>query len=200
MQMMNLSNRIQLTQRFADALLYANHLHRSQYRKDGRVPYIAHLLSVSALVLEDGGDEDQAIAALLHDAIEDQCGSVTREVIRQQFGDRVTEIVDGCTETDVTPKPSWQVRKMAYLKALKQASPEVRRVSLADKLHNARSLLASLHQEGEVIWQRFNGGKEGVLWFYQSLNQIYQATGRDYLSEEFNRVMTQIQSFGNSPE
>jgi (p)ppGpp synthase/HD superfamily hydrolase len=197
---MNFSNQIQLTERFEQALLYANFLHRSQYRKDGRVPYIAHLLSVVALVLENGGDEDEAIAALLHDAIEDQGGKATREAIHQKFGERVTAIVDGCTETDTSPRPPWQVRKTAYLETLKKASPEVRRVSLADKLHNARSLLASLHKEGEIVWHRFNSGKEGVLWFYQSLNQIYQATGTDYLSEEFDRVMTEIKTFGNAPE
>lgn len=190
----------QLTSRFEQALVYATRLHRHQYRKDDRTPYIAHLLSVSAIVLEQGGTEDEAIAALLHDAIEDQGGSKTREAIRRQFGDRVTAIVNGCTETDVTPKLSWQVRKMAYLKGLQQAPPDVRRVSLADKLHNARSLLASLHQEGEAVWQRFKGGKEGVLWFYQSLNEIYQAAGRDYLSGEFNRVLTEIKIWGNSPE
>ncbi|UBF28012.1 HD domain-containing protein [Kovacikia minuta CCNUW1] len=197
---MNLPNRIQLTERFETALVYANHLHRSQYRKDGRVPYIAHLLSVAALVLENGGDEDQAIAALLHDAIEDQGGNAMREVMHQQFGDRVTAIVDGCTETDVTPKPDWKARKLAYLQRLQQADAEVRRVSLADKLHNARSLLASLDQEGEIVWSRFSGGKAGVLWYYRCLNEIYQATGDDYLSQEFQRVLTQIDAFGNSPE
>lgn len=197
---MNLPNQIQPTERFENALIYANHLHRSQYRKDGRVPYIAHLLSVAALVLEHGGDEDQAIAALLHDAVEDQGGNATREVIRQRFGDRVTAIVDGCTETDATPRPSWQVRKTTYLEGLQQAAPEVRRVSLADKLHNARSLLAALHQDGDKIWQRFSGGKAGMLWYYQSLSEIYQATGKDYLSEEFDRVLTEIKTFGNSPE
>ncbi len=194
---MNSSKRIQLTQRFEDALVYANRLHQGQYRKDRRVPYIAHLLSVAALVMEDGGNEDEAIAALLHDAIEDQGGAKTREVIRQWFGDHVTAIVDGCTETDGMPEPSWQERKVAYLKQIWQASPEIRRVSLADKLHNARSLLVSLHREGESTWQYFNRGKEEMLWFYQSLNQIYRATGNDYLSSEFNRVISEIASFGN---
>lgn len=192
---MNKSCRTQLTQRFEQALIYANHLHASQYRKDERVPYIAHLLSVAALVLEQGGNEDEAISALLHDAVEDQGGETTRAEIQQRFGDRVTAIVDGCTESHTIPKPSWKDRKMGYLQQLQHASAAVRRVSLADKLHNARSLLASLHQEGTSIWNRFNGGREGMLWFYQSLNQIYQTTDSDYLSQEFDRTITAIASF-----
>lgn len=193
--LMNLCHRIQLTQRFEQALVYANHLHADQYRKDQRVPYIAHLLSVVALVLEDGGTENEAIAALLHDAVEDQGGEQTRAEILQRFGEPVTAIVDGCTE-DRTSQLSWQERKAAYLQQMQQASTAVRRVSLADKLHNARSLLAALHQDGTAIWNRFNGGREGMLWFYQSLNQIYQQTGTDYLSQEFDRLITELTTFG----
>lgn len=192
---MSLCPRTQLTQRFEQALVYANHLHADQYRKDQRVPYVAHLLSVAALVLEAGGTEDEAIAALLHDAVEDQGGEKTRAEILQRFGELVTAIVDGCTE-DRSPQLSWQERKAAYLQHLQQASPAVRRVSLADKLHNARSLLAALHQDGSIIWNRFNGSREGMLWFYQSLNQIYQQTGSDYLSQEFDRLITKISTLG----
>jgi (p)ppGpp synthase/HD superfamily hydrolase len=188
-------DRTQLTQRFEQALVYATQLHTRQYRKDERVPYLAHLLSVAALVLEQGGDEDEAIAALLHDAVEDQGGKKTRAEIQQRFGDRVTAIVDGCTELSTLPKPSWKDRKMTYLHQLQHASAAVRRVSLADKLHNARSLLALLHQEGTPIWTRFNGGREGTLWYYQSLNQIYQTTSSDYFSQEFERTISAIASF-----
>ncbi|MGI0485877.1 HD domain-containing protein [Pantanalinema rosaneae CENA516] len=187
----------QLTERFVTALVYAAHLHANQKRKDGRVPYIAHLLSVAALVLEDGGTEDEAIAGLLHDAIEDQGGDSTRQAIRQQFGEGVTAIVDGCTEPNRLS--SWEVRKMGYLEQIRSAPASVRRVSLADKLHNARSLLASLQQEGDVVWDRFNGGKAQMLWFYTALRDLYHSTGQDYLSQEFARVMADIEAISPHP-
>jgi (p)ppGpp synthase/HD superfamily hydrolase len=130
-----------LTVRFESALIYANQLHTFQVRKGSGIPYISHLLSVAALVLEMGGDEDEAIAALLHDAVEDQGGAKTREVIRQKFGDRVVEIVDACSDSETIPKPPWRQRKEAYLEKIQTASAAVRRVSLADKLHNSRSTL-----------------------------------------------------------
>lgn len=197
---MNATRRIELTQRFEMALIYAYGLHRTQYRKDQRVPYMAHLLSVAALVLEQGGDEEEAIAALLHDAVEDQGGTRTRAEIQQRFGDQVTAIVDGCTESTPLAEMSWQERKLGYLQQLQQASLAVRRVSLADKLHNARSLLAALAEDGPAVWSRFNGGREGMLWFYQSLNQIYQATGADYWSQEFDRVVTAMTALSNLPQ
>src|SRR5437588_8327976 len=130
-----------LSTRFEEALVFATQLHREQTRKGTRIPYIAHLLGVTSIVLEHGGNEDEAIAALLHDAIEDQGGASTREEIRRQFGDRVVEIVDGCTDTDVMPKPPWRARKEAYLAHIIEATPSVRLVSAADKLHNARAIL-----------------------------------------------------------
>ena len=185
----------QLTSRFEQALVYAACLHRYQYRKDDHTPYIAHLLSVSAIVLEQGGDEDEAIAALLHDAVEDQGGEPTRQAIQQQFGDQVTAIVEGCTETTQTPKLSWQLRKQHYLEQIQQAPVSVLRVSLADKLHNARSLLSFLHQEGEVVWSRFNASKADTLGFYNALSQIYRSTGWDDLIQEFDRLLIEIATF-----
>jgi (p)ppGpp synthase/HD superfamily hydrolase len=181
-----------LTAQFEAALLYATKLHAGQRRKDPRVPYIAHLLSVAALVLEDGGNEEEAIAALLHDAIEDQGGLKTRNEIQRQFGDRIVAIVESCTESETFPKPPWLERKQRYIEQLRQASCSARRVSLADKLHNARSLLASLHQEGDRIWQHFHGGKAQTLWFYDALLQVYRSTGADFMTEEFARVITEI--------
>lgn len=183
---------VQLTDRFEAALLYATRLHARQVRKGSGVPYISHLLSVTALVLEDGGDEDEAIAALLHDAIEDQGGAATREAIRQQFGDRVTQIVAGCTEADGVPKPPWQERKQAYLANLPLASAAVRRVSLADKLHNGRSILADWHRVGNVVWSRFRAGKQGTLWFYQSLVETYQKTNAGYMAVELERLVESL--------
>ena len=158
-----------LDDRFEAALVMAYRLHRSQVRKGSPVPYVAHLLSVAALVLEDGGDEDEAIAALLHDAVEDQGGSVTRELVRVTFGARVCEIIDGCTESMVQPKPPWKERKLLHLEKVATASVSVRRVTMADKLHNIRSLLADYERFGEGLWARFGGGKAGTIWYYQEM-------------------------------
>ncbi|MBD1821811.1 HD domain-containing protein [Cyanobacteria bacterium FACHB-DQ100] len=185
-------NTAQLTARFEDALVYATRIHANQRRKLGGVPYISHLLSVAALVLEAGGSEDEAIAALLHDAIEDQGGQPTREAIRERFGDRVVAIVDGCTESDTNPKPPWKERKLRYLENIHGATVEVRRVSLADKLHNARSLLIEWQRFGSSIWQRFSGDQEQTLWFYQELAAVYHATGSDEMTEEFTRTVRNL--------
>lgn len=182
-----------LTARFAAALAFAYELHHQQTRKGTQVPYLAHLLSVTALVLEDGGDEDQAIAALLHDAPEDQGGRSVLERIRQQFGERVAQIVDGCTDTYETPKPPWRGRKEAYLDHLLRASPEVRRVSLADKLHNARTILADLQQYGPVVWERFNGRRDGTLWYYRALVATFLAPGPSPMLSELERVVKEIE-------
>jgi len=163
-----------LSERFGQALALAFQLHQRQRRKGSRTPYIAHPLGVAGLVLEDGGDEDEAIAALLHDAPEDQGGLETLELIRRQFGERVAQIVDGCTDTYETVKPPWRARKEQYLAHLRTASASVRRVSLADKLHNARSILTDLDSQGEAVWERFNGGKAGSLWYYRSLASVFQ--------------------------
>lgn len=158
-----------LSDRFETALVMAYRLHQFQVRKGSPVPYIAHLLSVTALVLEDGGDEDEAIAALLHDAVEDQGGSVTRELVRETFGDRVCEIIDGCTESIVQPKPPWKERKLLHLEKVATASVSVRRVTMADKLHNVRSFLADYERFGERLWVQFGGGKMGTIWYYQEM-------------------------------
>ena len=148
---------------------------------------------MAALVLEQGGDEDLAIAALLHDAVEDQGGPATREVIRARFGDRVTAIVDGCTDADTQPKPPWRARKEAYLAHLPDASADVRLVSAADKLHNARSVLADYRQVGDALWARFRGGKVGTLWYYRALVTAYRAAGSSPLVEELDRTVTELE-------
>lgn len=183
----------QLSTRFEAALVYATQLHANQVRKGSGVPYISHLLSVAALVLEDGGDEDQAIAALLHDAIEDQGGTKTREEIRQRFGEKVVSIVDGCTEDETLPKPPWKERKLNYLEKMRFASSEIRRVALADKLHNARSIVADWEQEGEKVWHRFKGGKEGTLWFYRSFLEIYQQKVSNSFTQELARLISRLE-------
>ena len=184
---------ITLSPRFEDALVFAARLHAAQTRKGSGTPYIAHLLSVAALVLEQGGDEDLAIAALLHDAIEDQGGAATREAIRARFGDRVTAVVDGCTDADTQPKPPWRARKEAYLAHLPAAPPEVRLVSAADKLHNARAILADYRRMGEDLWPRFQGGKAGTLWYYRALVTVYRHAGSTPLVEELDRTVTELE-------
>ncbi|MBE9124780.1 MULTISPECIES: HD domain-containing protein [unclassified Coleofasciculus] len=182
----------QLSTRFEAALVYATRLHNHQVRKGSNVPYISHLLSVAALVLEDGGDEDEAIAALLHDAIEDQGGETTRAEIRQRFGERVVCIVDGCTEDKTLPHLRWKERKLKYLEKLRLAPPEVRRVSLADKLHNVRSIVADWERVGESVWQKFKGGKEETLWFYRSFLEIYQPQGSNFFTLELARLLSRL--------
>lgn len=164
-----------LSARFEEALVFASRLHRRQIRKGSGVPYVSHLLAVAAIVLEYGGNEDEAIAALLHDAVEDQGGDATRQEIRRRFGEVVVEIVNGCTDADSVPKPPWQARKEAYLAHLRRADPSVLLVSAADKLHNVRAILGDYRVVGEAVWQRFKTGKEGTLWYYRSLLEVYQA-------------------------
>ena len=184
---------MKLSTRFEEALVFATQLHAGQTRKGTTIPYISHLLAVTAIVLEHGGDEDEAIAALLHDSIEDQGGASTREEIRRRFGDRVVEIVDGCTDTDVMPKPPWRVRKEAYITHISVASAPVRLVSAADKLHNARTVLEDYRIVGEALWKRFNGGKEGTLWYYRAAVDALRKTGATPLIEELDRVVSEIE-------
>lgn len=191
---LNATDTSKLSHRFEQALVYAHKLHRKQTRKGGNIPYISHLLSVAALVLENGGDEDEAIAALLHDAVEDQGGKATREVILNMFGERVTEIVDGCTDADTIPKPPWRERKEQYIARLRHASSSARRVALADKLHNARSILRDLSRDGEATWDKFKGGKSGTLWYYRTVLEVFLESDPDsWLVQELNRVVGEFE-------
>src|SRR4051812_11562858 len=162
-----------LGERFANALTIATELHIDQARKGTRVPYIAHLLAVCSLVLEDGGDEDEAIAALLHDAVEDQGGQPTLDRIRAAFGEHVAGIVEACSDATVQPKPPWHERKRAYLAHLETADRSALRVSCADKLHNARAIHRDYTEIGDDLWTRFNAGRADTLWYYRSLSEIF---------------------------
>lgn len=189
-----------LSERFTEALVYATQLHAQQTRKGTNIPYISHLLGVASIALEYGADEDSAIAALLHDAVEDQGGATTREEIRRRFGDVVTGIVDGCTDADTIPKPPWRQRKEKYIAHLGTASAAVRLVSASDKLYNARSILKDYRELGESLWSRFKGGKEGTLWYYRALVEAFQDGASTPLIEELQRVVTQLEQlvFHNS--
>ena len=183
-----------LSGKFTEALVYAATLHKSQVRKATQVPYVSHLMAVAAIVLEYGGTEEEAIAALLHDAVEDQGGRPTLEAIRELFGAEVATIVEGCTDADVQPKPEWRPRKQAYISHIAQASDSVRLVSAADKLHNATTILRDYYRFGEQLWGRFNGGKEGTLWYYRSLVEAFSGAGEHPLISELDRVVSQIEA------
>lgn len=179
--------------RFEEAFALANQLHQGHVRKASESPYISHLMSVTALVLQDGGDEDEAIAALLHDAVEDQGGEKTLALIREKFGDTVAEIVYECSDAFTTPKPPWQERKEEHLERLKKASPSAHRVMLADKLHNARAILREFREKGETAWELSKGGKEGMLWYFRTIYELLGETNQGYLWQEFGRVIEEIE-------
>jgi (p)ppGpp synthase/HD superfamily hydrolase len=185
---------MRLSERFSSAFEYAARLHAAQTRKGTPVPYVSHLLAVSSLVLEHGGDEDEAIAALLHDAVEDQGGAATAGEIRERFGDRVAEIVLGCSDTDVYPKPPWRSRKEAHLERLRSAPASVLLVSAADKLHNARGTLSEYRQQGDKVWARFNGGREGTLWYYRATLDLLSGRAAGPLVDELSRVVADLEA------
>jgi (p)ppGpp synthase/HD superfamily hydrolase len=188
-----------LSARFDDALVYASTLHRTQSRKGTQTPYVAHLLSVAGLVIEHGGQEDQAIAALLHDAIEDQ-GEETGPEILRRYGQGVYAIVKGCTDSEVpkgAPKPPWLSRKEAYIEHARHAPATEKLVSAADKLHNARSILSDYRYLGDAVWARFSGRKEGTLWYYRTLvgalGDGETEPGLARLVAELDRVVTDLE-------
>lgn len=155
--------------RLARALGLARDLHRDQIRRKTGAPTLSHLLAVASLVLENGGDEDEAVAALLHDGPEDCAGPQTLEEIRRQFGARVAAIVAGCTDSLEQPPPPWRARKQQYLAKLATADDSTLLVSLADKVHNVRSLAVAYRSAGEGLWQRFSTSREELLWYYEAL-------------------------------
>lgn len=183
-----------LTDRFTYALSLACELHRTQARKGTQIPYVAHLLGVASIALEHGASEDEAIAAVLHDAVEDQGGAPTLARIRRELGDAVADIVDGCTDADVVPKPPWRARKEQYIAKIASKPRSTRLVSAADKLHNARAILADYRTHGEALWTRFNGGREGTLWYYRALACAFVAAERNALVDELERVVSELEA------
>ena len=177
--------------RLSDAVAFALEIHADQTRKGTDTPYISHLLSVAGLVLEHGGDENQAIAGLLHDAVEDQ-GAHQLTVIRERFGDRVASIVEGCTDADTLPKPPWQARKEAYIAHLEHATQDVRLVSCADKLHNARAICTDLRTHGDAVFDRFKGGRDGTLWYYRTLSETFSRLMPGPLASELGEAVREM--------
>ena len=184
----------ELTGQFSKALVYAELKHHNQVRKGGDIPYIGHLLTVAGLVINDGGSETQAIAALLHDAVEDQGGAPTLEEIRANFGDEVARIVAECSDTDEQPKPPWTERKTAYIAHLEEVDEDTLLVSVADKLDNARSMLRDYHTDGPSLWQRFSRkNPHDHLWYYGELLKAYRSRGFDsWMVDELDRVVKEL--------
>ena len=186
-----------LTTRFEQALQYAIIVHAGQVRKGTQIPYISHLLAVTSIVLEHGATEDEAIGALLHDAGEDAGGEARIADIAARFGDAVAAIVRGCSDTTTaSPKPPWRQRKEAYIAHLHEATAAIILVSAADKLHNARAILHDYHTIGDALWQRFNAGKAGTLWYYRAVTDALRVAPHNrcpQLIAELDRVVTHIE-------
>jgi len=182
-----------LGRRLQRAFRYAAEKHAGQTRKQSAVPYLSHLMAVASLVLEAGGDENMAIAALLHDVVED-CGGMPRlREIRKQFGPQVAKIVEGCTDSFDEPKQEWMARKQGYLREVKRADAETRLVSASDKLHNIRTILTDYRQHGEAIWTRFTGRKEGTLWYYRALSDEYRRRNPNRITRELEIAVVELE-------
>ena len=184
---------MKLSEKFEEALIYATRVHGGQLRKKTQIPYIGHLLGVTAIAMEYGANETEAIAALLHDAVEDGGGPERQREINKRFGKKVGEIVAGCTDSDQTPKPPWRKRKEDYIVHLRTASASTRLVSASDKLHNARAIVHNLREEGAEVWSRFKAGKKGSLWYYRELVTAFRAHGANPLIEELDRNVVMME-------
>jgi len=185
---------IKLGPRFHRAFLFAAEKHQGQTRKASTIPYIAHLMGVASLVVEAGGGEDLAIAALLHDVVEDCGGAPMLKEVCRRFGKRVAEIVDGCTDAYEVPKPPWLERKESYIRRLKKESADTRLVSAADKLNNVRSILSDYRAVGESVWSRFNGGREGTLWYYRTLRDEFLRRDNNRITRDFDLAVRELES------
>ncbi|HEY6770752.1 MAG TPA: HD domain-containing protein [Candidatus Sulfotelmatobacter sp.] len=185
---------VKLGSRFLEAFEFAAEKHRGQTRKASGIPYIGHLMGVASSVLEAGGDEDLAIAALLHDVVEDCGGLPMLNEVRRHFGRRVARIVDECTDAYTDPKPAWRERKEQYLRRLRKADAASRLVSVADKLNNVRSILSDYREIGESIWTRFNGGREGTLWYYRVLLAEFLRRKPNRITRDFALAVNDLES------
>lgn len=179
-----------LSPKFALALQFANEIHGTQQRKGAGAPYISHLMAVSASVLEYGGTETEAIAALLHDAAEDCGGRPMLDTVRVMFGDAVADIVEACTDTMEEPKPDWRPRKQAYVAHLASASPSVKLVAGCDKLHNLQTTLRDLRTgQPADYWKRFSEGAESQAWYYEACGKALEGS---LASADFHRAFAEF--------
>jgi len=191
---------VKLGPRFLRAFTFAAEKHKGQTRKASTIPYIAHLMGVASLVLEAGGDEDLAIAALLHDVVEDCGGAPMLVEVRRRFGRRVATIVDICSDADTFPKPPWRERKEKYIGRLKDADAGARLVSVADKLNNVRSILSDYRAIGESVWSRFKGGRDGTLWYYRTLRDEFLRSATNRLTRDFDLALNELEVLTASGE
>lgn len=183
-------------------MTYAHEVHQGQRRKGTGIPYIAHILGVTAIAMEYGANEDEAIAALLHDAAEDGGGEETLAYIRAQFGDAVADIVLGCSDSlveDPEDKLPWLERKENYLAHLENASASVCLVSAADKLHNVRSIIRDYHEHGEDIWNRFQGKRDGTLWYYETVADTLLRRYRTQLTRDLQDAVDDLLKLTATP-
>lgn len=186
-----------ITPRLFEAVQLAFDLFGRDARKSSDVPVLSHLLAVCSIVQFDGGDEDEAIAALLHDTLEDKPEFITRDDLRKRFGDRVVKIIEISTDTPDDymggVKPPWRERKTAYLDHARQTPPELLRVTIADKIDNARAILSEYQRVGDRIWEKFNAGKEDQVWYYnQSVHAYDEAGCSGPLMEELRRLVNSL--------
>jgi (p)ppGpp synthase/HD superfamily hydrolase len=186
--------KIKLGPRFLQAFVFAAEQHKGQTRKASTIPYIAHLMGVASLVLEAGGDEDLAIAALLHDVVEDCGGAYMLREVRRWWGSRVAKVVDGCTDADTEPKPPWRERKEKYIARLKKENADTRLVSAADKLNNVRSILSDYRAVGESVWSRFHGGREGTLWYYRTLRDVFLRYKKNRITVDLELAVNELEA------
>src|SRR5215475_12604444 len=187
---------MKVTEKFEEALIYATRLHGDQTRKKTGIPFVGHILGVTAIALEYGANETEAIGALLHDTVEDCGGAERSRDIREKFGDDVARIVDGCTDTYDTPKPPWLERKRAYIEHLKHSDSSTRLVSASDKLHNTRAILTELRRHGVVVFERFSGKKDGTVWYYRPFVPAFLKQGDPSdLIDNLDRVVSEIKRF-----
>ncbi len=181
--------------RLAASVEFALKTHAQQKRKGTDTPYVSHLLGVASLVLEHGGDEEQAMAAMLHDAVEDQ-GAHLEPVIRERFGARVADIVLGCIDADTLPKPPWRERKETYIRHLETAGTEALLVSCADKVHNARAICTDVRTHGLEVFDRFKAGQDGTLWYYRTLAAAFRRLMPCALADELSEAVARMKSLG----
>jgi (p)ppGpp synthase/HD superfamily hydrolase len=183
-----------LTERFDQALVFASQVHRQQFRKETTIPYVSHLLAVCALVLESGGTEDQAIAALLHDAPEDQGGAAMLERIRHEFGEAVGRLVEQCGEPLEPQKSSWRHRKEAFMRHLASVPAEPLLIIVADKIHNLSCILEEHRRCGDAVFERFGGRKDGTLWYYGRLSEVLSSRAPEPLARRLAELVVKLQA------